>query len=144
MKLKNIFSGHLLLLLVFLTCSSSCIREETYQNDPTGNFDALWKCMDRNYCFFDYKKEVYGLDWDSIYAVYRPRVNNYMTQQQLFEVCCDMLSELKDGHVNLYSSEDIGRNWSWHEDYPANFNDSVHKLYLGTDYKIASGLKYRI
>lgn len=55
-----------------------------------------------------------------------------------------MLAELKDGHVNLYTPSDMGRYWSWYEDYPANFNDSIHRLYLGTDYRIASGLKYRI
>ena len=144
MKLRNILSNRILLPLLILMLGSGCVREDEYQNDFAGNFDALWKCLDRNYCFFDYKKEVYGLDWDSVYAAYRPRISNQMTQQQFFEVCCDMLSELKDGHVNLYSSGDVGRNWSWREDYPANFNDSVHQLYLGTDYKIASGLKYRI
>lgn len=144
MKLSNILSRSILLPLLILVCGAGCVREDEYQNDLAGNFDALWQCMDRNYCFFDYKKEVYGLDWDSVYAVYRPRINNQMTQQQFFEVCCDMLGELRDGHVNLYSSSDVGRNWSWREDYPANFNDSVHQLYLGTDYKIASGLKYRI
>lgn len=144
MKLRNILSNRILLPLLILMLGSGCVREDEYQNDLAGNFDALWKCLDRNYCFFDYKKEVYGLDWDSVYAVYRPRISNQMTQQQFFEVCCDMLSELKDGHVNLYSSGDVGRNWSWREDYPTNFNDSVHQLYLGTDYKIASGLKYRI
>lgn len=144
MKLSNILSRSILLPLLILVCGAGCVREDEYQNDLAGNFDALWQCMDRNYCFFDYKKEVYGLDWDSVYAVYRPRINNQMTQQQFFEVCCDMLGELRDGHVNLYSSGDVGRNWSWREDYPANFNDSVHQLYLGTDYKIASGLKYRI
>lgn len=137
-----------ILKIISLPCllllQSSCIREEEYQNDPMGNFEALWKCLDQNYCFFDYKKEVYGLDWDSLHTVYRSRISNGMSQQQLFEVCCDMLAELKDGHVNLYSSGDVGRNWSWHEDYPSNFNDSVQKLYLGTDYKIASGLSYRI
>ena len=55
-----------------------------------------------------------------------------------------MLGELKDGHVNLYAPFDVGRDWSWKEDYPSNFSESVLKLYLGTDYKIAAGMKYRI
>lgn len=137
--LKNIILPCLLLFL-----SGSCIREEEYQDDPMGNFESLWKSLDQNYCFFDYKKDMYGLDWDSVYTVYKTRISNGMSQKQLFEVCCDMLAELKDGHVNLYSSGNVGRYWSWHEDYPANFNDSVQKLYLGTNYKIASGLSYRI
>ena len=67
-----------------------------------------------------------------------------MTESQQFEVLANMLGELRDGHVNLYASFDVGRNWSWHEDYPANFSDTLQRRYLGTDYKIASGLRYRI
>ena len=63
---------------------------------------------------------------------------------QLFEVLCDMLSELRDGHVNLYYSADVGRYWSWHEDYPRNFDENLQDKYLGTDYKIGAGLYYRI
>jgi C-terminal processing protease CtpA/Prc len=55
-----------------------------------------------------------------------------------------MLSELRDGHVNLYSAFDYGRYWRWHEDYPSNFSDTLQRRYLGTDYRIAGGLKYKI
>ena len=67
-----------------------------------------------------------------------------MTNAQLFEVLAAMLSELRDGHVNLYAAHDVGRNWSWYEDYPRNFSQELQDAYLGTDYKIASSLKYRI
>jgi C-terminal processing protease CtpA/Prc len=67
-----------------------------------------------------------------------------MTSAQLFEVLSDMLAELRDGHVNLSASHDFGRYWTWHEAYPANFSDTLLRRYLGTDYKIASGLDYRI
>ena len=55
-----------------------------------------------------------------------------------------MLSELRDGHVNLYSAFDYGRYWRWHEDYPSNFSDTLQRRYLGTDYRIAGGLQYKI
>lgn len=67
-----------------------------------------------------------------------------MNESQQFEVLCNMLAELKDGHVNLYSAFDTGRNWSWREDYPTNYSDTLSRKYLGTDYRIASGLYYRI
>ena len=41
-------------------------------------------------------------------------------------------------------STGTGRYWTWQEAYPKNFNDSLERRYLGTDYKIASGLRYRI
>ena len=123
---------------------TSCIKEEQPDDTPENNFEALWQIIDRQYCFLDYKAEAYGLDWNEVYGRYRPRINSSMTSSQLFEVLCEMLAELRDGHVNLYSAADVGRYWSWHEDYPTNFNEEIHRLYLGTDYRIASGIKYKI
>lgn len=133
-----------ILIILSIVCFSSCIREEETNSTPVANFEALWNIIDRQYCFLDYKAANGCLAWNEVYAKYRPRVHDGMTSAQLFEVLCDMLAELKDGHVNLYTSADVGRYWSWYEDYPSNFNDSIHTLYLGTDYKIASGLKYKI
>jgi C-terminal processing protease CtpA/Prc len=38
----------------------------------------------------------------------------------------------------------VGRYWAWKEDYATNLNDEIRNSYLGTDYRIASGLYYRI
>lgn len=122
----------------------SCVDTEEFDDSRTGNFDALWTIMDERYCFFEYKKQSYGLDWDAVYQKYRARVSEQITSAQLFEVMADMLAELRDGHVNLYAAADMGRYWSWYEDFPANFSDTLQRRYLGTDYRIAAGLKYRI
>lgn len=127
-----------------LLCLGACIDEEEFDDTPDGNFEALWKIMDEHYCFFDYKAEQYGLDWDEVYARYSVMIDESMTSSQLFEVLGNMLAEVRDGHVNLSSSADFSRYWSWHEDYPSNFSDTLQRIYLGTDYKIASGLDYTI
>ncbi len=119
---------------------TSCVDTKEQPDTPNGNFEALWKIIDEHYCFFQYK----NIDWNSVYNKYKVRVNDQMTSTQLFEVCCDMLSELRDGHVNLSTSMDYGRYWTWQEAYPKNFNDSLQRRYMGTDYMIASGLKYRV
>lgn len=135
---------HLIILSVILALTAtSCVDEEEFPDSPKGNFEALWKIVDEHYCFFDYKAEQFGLDWDEVYSRYSKQVNEGMTEAQLFEVLGNMLSELRDGHVNMYASFDQARNWSWKENYPENFSDSLLRRYLGTDYKIASGLKYR-
>ena len=136
-------------LFIFLwfaitTICTSCVDEEQFNDSPQGNFEALWKIIDERYCFLDYKQQEIGLDWQAIYNKYKVRINNNMTKSQLFEVLADMLSELRDGHVNLSASHDYARNWSWYENYPTNYSDSLERIYLGTDYKIASGLRYRI
>ena len=43
---------------------------DEYDNSPEGNFEALWQTIDRQYCFLDYKKQEYGLDWNEIYSQY--------------------------------------------------------------------------
>lgn len=133
-----------LIILVLLVPLVSCVDTEERTDNPTGNFEALWQILDERYCFFDYKQKEYGLDWDNVYAKYKVRVNNNMTTVQLFEVLCDMLAELRDGHVNLSSSMDYGRYWKWQEAFPKNYSDSLERHYMGTDYMIASGLRYRV
>ena len=129
---------------ILAAAMQACVDEEQYDNTPQGNFEALWHIIDERYCFLDYKQQQYGLDWHNIYNIYKVRVDKTMTSAQLFEVLGNMLGELRDGHVNLSAAHDLSRYWSWHEDYPANFSDSLQRRYLGTDYKIASGLTYRL
>lgn len=137
-------------ILAVLSCSlfsfSSCSFVESEYRDGSNEqcFEALWRLMDEHYCFFDYKKQELGVDWDEVHARYSRQVNEDMNNAQLFEVLCNMIGELKDGHVNISSSFDYGRNWSFYEDYPLNYNDSIVNLYLGNDYQMASSLKYNI
>ena len=129
---------HVLITLFALFALTSCIDEEEYPDTTQGNFEALWRIIDEHYCFFDYKQQVYGLDWQQIYNIYNVRAKSNLSDYQLFEVLTGMLSELRDGHVNLYTTFDNGRYWKWHEDYPTNFSDTLQRRYLGTDYHIAS------
>ena len=134
---KKIYIALSVLLGVFLC--ASCVDEEEFKNTNQGNFEAMWKIMDEHYCFFREK----NIDWNAIHDKYAKQVNGNMNRDQLFEVLANMIGELRDGHVNLYTSFDMGRNWSWHEDFPSNFSDSLFNQYMGNDYKIAAGLKYK-
>ena len=134
----------LLYIICLLPLFTACVDEEELPDTPQGNFEALWKIIDEHYCFLDYKQQEIGLDWNAVYQKYKVRVDEQMSDLQLFEVLTQMFGELRDGHVNLSASHDYGRYWSWYENYPTNLNDSLLRLYMGTDYKIASGLYYRI
>jgi len=129
-----------ILIFFCLSLFIGCVDEEERPNTPEGNFEALWKIMDEHYCFFDYK----NVDWNAVYNIYKVRARGDIDHEQLFEVLTDMLSELRDGHVNLSTSFDYGRYWRWREDYPSNFSDTLQRRYLGTDYRIAGGLRYKI
>lgn len=134
----------LLCFVLAAIVSTSCVDVDEYDNTCIDNTEALWKIMDEHYCFFTEKQQQLGVDWDDVHSRYLANVSNNMSRAQLFEFLGNMIGELRDGHVNLSASFDYARNWSWKEAYPANFSDSLHRSYLGTDYHIASGLYYRI
>lgn len=130
----------ILFIVVILFAFSSCFEEDNFGNSKKGNFEALWKIIDEHYCFFEYK----GIDWDDVYDRYSVRIHEDMDNKALFSVLGEMLAELKDGHVNMTASHDVARYWNWFEDYPDNFDEKIQRNYIGTDYGIASGLKYKI
>ncbi len=137
MKLRLI--GNILLVL-FAVMMASCHEEVEYKNDPYGNFDALWASIDEHYCFFKYK----DVDWKAVGERYRAKLQPKMTSKELFDVCSEMLKELKDGHTNLVSPWDVSRYWIW-EKYPVNYDQRViDEHYLNFEYKKACGIKYGV
>jgi hypothetical protein len=127
----------LLQLALWLSCDDIGMQ---FDNNPKGNFDALWTILDRNYCFFEYK----NIDWNVVYREYSARITPDMDNDGLFKLMGLMLSELKDGHVNLSSAHDVTRYWEWQDNFPANFDSSLQQYYLGKDYSISSGMRYKI
>lgn len=137
----NGIKRHILLygLIFFGVILSGCEKADSYNRTPRENFEALWKILDRQYCFFEYKE----IDWNDVYDKYSKQVADTMNQYQLFDLLAEMLAELKDGHTNLVSNFNVARYWAWYEDYPINFDENIQRNYLGTDYLIAGGLKYK-
>jgi C-terminal processing protease CtpA/Prc len=129
------------LTIICLTLAlTACFEEDEFDNTPKGNFEALWTIMDERYCFFEYK----NVDWNAIHAEYGRRINAKTDSEALFDVLGQMLAEVRDGHVNLATSYDVARYWKWFEDYPDNFDEQIQRNYIGTDYRIAGGLKYTV
>lgn len=124
-------------LFLWMGCEDTNMQ---FNNDPKGNFEALWTILDRNYCFFDYKE----IDWNSVYNEYSVRVTHNMGNDALFKLMGLMLAELKDGHVNLTASHDMTRYWEWYQDYPQNFDSSLLSHYLGNDQGIIPGMRYKV
>ncbi len=132
MNFKKLSVCLMLALPLFMSCEEAIFREE-YENTAEDIFESLWTTVDENYTFFDAK----DIDWDAVYTANRPRIENGMRSDSLFEVLSDMLAVLRDGHVNLQAGFDLSRYWEWYLDYPQNFDFSlVERNYLGDDYQI--------
>lgn len=135
--MKKLFFFSIFLLISLTACHDELeIPNNTYRE----NFETLWRIIDTQYCYLDTK----NINWDSIYTVYDTRLEtDTVSEEVFFYTMSEMLAELKDGHVNLYSGFDRSRYWNWFSDYPSNFNSSLifTDKYLGK-YRIANGLRY--
>ena len=114
MKKQHIIIISLLASVFAFASCERALMEKDEPSNPVNVFDYLWNQVDQNYSFFDIK----GIDWDSVREVYRPMVNDDMSDEELFQVCAAMLNTLRDGHTNLFS------------DFDRSINDSVYyKMY---------------
>ena len=120
------------LVFHFTSCSRLLLKNDV-SNTPLHCFDMMSQTVDTHYSLFAEKK----VDWGKLTKIYRARVYGSMTQDSLFKVMSGLLSELNDGHVNLFSTTDKSRNWHWKQDFPDNYNESfVQRNYLKNDFKI--------
>lgn len=122
------------ILLTLVACLASCEKaffdDEIKTTSPSENFEYLWKQCNEKYAFFDYK----GVNWSERHDYYKARINDGMSQEQLFDELAAMLNDLKDGHVNLVSDFNISM-YKFNFKGPTNIVERiVDEFYLGTDH----------
>jgi Peptidase family S41/Tricorn protease C1 domain len=120
---------------------SFCSKKEKAGQQPDAVFEEVWNVMNERYALFSVK----NINWDSVYSVYRARVNNTMSEQQLFKTISSMLETLKDGHVALLSPADTAVYDGFYTNYLRNFNYSnIIKNYLLNEFKSEGPVIYKI
>jgi len=134
----------LLAILTFTMMLTAC-EKIMLGGDPSPNphavFDHLWNDLKDRYSYFELKE----IDWESVRRQYEPRIQEGMSQHELFEVLAELLFELQDGHVNLTSPFNRSRNWNWFQDFPLNYNQGIiDRNYLGKDFWITGPLRHHI
>ena len=75
-------------------CPSGLTRQS---EDPELNFEVLWHTFAQHYAFFSKR----NVDWNGVYAAFRPRVDKETTARELGKVFKEMLDRLGDAHVSL-------------------------------------------
>lgn len=109
---------------LLLSCADLFLGSDP-ENTPENNFQILWDDFDKHYSRFDYK----GVNWDSLYTLYRPKVNSNITGKQLFEIMSSMILNLNDSHARIETP--YGISYYQPKEYPHNFNlDIVKSNYL--------------
>ncbi|RKY84716.1 peptidase S41 [candidate division KSB1 bacterium] len=124
-----------LLFVIFFSCGKLLVTPES-NNKPENNFEIFWREFDKYYSFFEYK----GVNWDSLYNVYRPIVDNRISEKELFHILAAMLSVLKDGHILLLTPYGEYNYEGWWKDYPANYYYIiVEQYYLKNVVRLSNG-----
>tara|TARA_B100001109_G_C18858333_1_gene472738 strand:- start:2219 stop:3220 length:1002 start_codon:yes stop_codon:yes gene_type:complete len=120
----------ILFLPFFVGCESALFEEEMASDDPLVNFDYLWNQVNDKYAFF----EVKGIDWNASRLKYRSQLNSQTSDEALFEVMGNMLTELQDGHTNLISHFNTS-SFGVEQQGPNNFEwRTIIDHYLPSDY----------
>ncbi len=85
-----------LLTVFFLGCQETLLGPEP-DNTPKSIVAILWKAFDENYALFPVK----NVNWDSLRTAYDSRISAAQTEDDVWNICTDLLSHLDDGHVDL-------------------------------------------
>lgn len=108
---------------------------------PTAVFEYLWKQIDEHYSLFDVK----DVDWQMVHDTLKNKVNDEMSDDELFVVLRSMLNTLNDGHVDLWSRDDVASSEAiFLQRYgEKNFDiNTIAMTYLRADHHTTGGMAY--
>ncbi len=81
-----------------------CSERIEPQNRPVDIFETLWTDFNEHYAV----SAEHGVDWDVLYAKYRPMVADDISSDSLWNVLASMIYETEDGHVTLDNPNAVG------------------------------------
>jgi len=90
--------------LMPVSCENGFIPQKgqtDYQRDVERDLDIFFQTFEEYYISFD----LTNTDWNSVYDITSAQVDNDTSDQELFEVFYNVISELKDAHVEVESPE---------------------------------------
>ena len=123
----------LAVVFIFISCEEAIWDKAVETTSPQSNLDYLWKECNEKYSYFELK----NIDWDAIKVEYSAKIHDKMTEDALFNVLGDMLTELKEDHTNLISNFNISR-FGTHHLGQDNFDwRIITDNYLPKDYYIS-------
>lgn len=91
---------NLIFILISMLLLSSCeatLFEKAPDTNAEAVFEEIWTNFDAYYAPFEER----NVDWDALYAEFRPQLNANSTDEDLYRVVTQMITKLDDGHVSL-------------------------------------------
>lgn len=127
------------LVILITACEKMFIEEPS--DTPDAVFENIWTTFNDEYAPFEER----DVDWDELYAIYRPLITATSNDEVLFSVISQMLAHLDDGHVTLTAPDKPLFNSN--EIFNERINDSLFsipivKTYLEAGYKEGENNSY--
>jgi len=94
----------------------------------TATFERIWQFTNDNYCCF----ETAEVDWDEIYDLYAPQIDDSMDEPAFLSLMDEMLQSLKDSGLSLLGKFGA-RRYDNCPSSPTNYNPDVVSLYNPDD-----------
>jgi hypothetical protein len=96
-------------------------------------FNEFVQLFRDHYAFFELRK----VDWEAQVKKYQPKVTSATTDAELFQVLCDMIDPLDDGHTSLSGNGkrfNSGSRPSWFKNI-SDFRKVIQSKYLNGNSK---------
>lgn len=100
----------LAIVLLCSSCEKAFFEKKLETTHPFENFEYLWNECNEKYAYFELKQ----VDWNAVKIEYERKLFEGMSDDSLFHVLGDMLTELKDGHTSLKSNFNIKGFEPWY------------------------------
>ena len=124
------FKYALIPILIFCFSCNKDFRSE--KDTPLGVVDALWQSIDKIYVYINFK----NLDMEDLRELYLAQVSEDTTDEELFEICTDLLFELRDEHCFLNNGDQSVR-FETAEGFDVFFDlEMIKENYIQSDLEI--------
>lgn len=87
----------ILLLMVSFSCNDLYLGKDP-GNSALDTFEEFWQGVNLTWPAFESKR----VNWDSLYAVYRPQVNSSTSNSDLTKILTALVNKLNDAHTNVF------------------------------------------
>ena len=116
----------LLLLAIFASGCTESLVAPKIDSSPPAVFEELWQEFNLRYATFPERH----VNWDSLHALYVPRITSNMPDSVLLFYFDSLLSPLRDAHVSISTGTEGYGYVNTDSTYQFNF-DQVSSYYLG-------------
>lgn len=130
----------IIIVFIFSSCEKTLFEPPLESNHKTV-FDYTWQYTKDHYCGL----HLTNVDWDSVYQIYAPQVDNNMDELAFANLLKDMFDTFKDTSIKIEGSSFGSFHYDDYAQYPVNLDSATvarYKPHYGAYYDIYNDVAY--